>query len=449
MNTNLNKPIDFNNLNNENNFPVEVLPEPFRTLVIDLKESLNFPIDYTGIGILTAVSTAIGTSAKVKVKNKWYEYPSLYACLIGNAGTSKTHPIKMVFDPFYNHDKLELNKYNELFKAYEEFQNLNKKDKDQRPTVEKPPLVKTILTNFTPEVLNQRLNDNPRGCSVISDEIATFLEGMNNYSKSDQASTFLSIYNNQPICIDRASSPKPLFIKCPYLNIIGGLQPRILKKVFPCDKLNNGFIQRFLFAFPTSSIKEPINDNEISSELLNQYNDFLLNYIKNNPVKINEETGNIDSKIYYWSDEAKTFWHNWQSENCLLVNENQESVKGEIITKYDNHFVRLALILQIMENYNTYEIGINAVKGAAKLCTYFMNCAFKVLDIIQNVKTNADFLPTNKKEFYNELPPVFTTEIALNIGLSKGIATRTVKDFLNDQRFFERVTHGNYKKLIN
>jgi hypothetical protein len=451
METNL-KSIDLNTIeseikNDESKFPIDAFPELFRDLITELNETQNFPNDYTGTAILTAIATAIGTSAKVKVKGTWHELPALYTSLIGNAGANKTHPVKLLFEVFNEIDNDAINKYKILYNEFEEYQSISKKTKDLTPKIDRPILIKTLLTNFTPEILNQRLNDNVKGCTVLSDELSTFLEGMNNYSKSDQTSVYLSFWSNQPTSIDRVGNPIPLFIKHPYLSIIGGLQPRMLKQGFPIQKTNNGFLQRFLFAFPNTSLKHAINDNEFNTNLLNRYNEFIKNYIKENPVKINEENGQINSKVFYWSADAKAYFYKWQKENCDLVNNNQNTLKGEIISKYDNHFIRLALILQIMENQNTYEIGLNAVKGADELCKYFMNCAFKVLSVIQDLKTYTDALPKNKKDLYNELTPTFTTETAINLGANYSIADRTVKEFIKDTLLFERVKHGVYNKI--
>lgn len=453
METNLKQPIDLNTIESEkltidNNFPIHVFPTLFKGLTIDLKDTLNFPIDYTGTAILSAISTAIGTTAIVKVKATWFEYASLYSVIVGNAGANKTHPVNQMFNVHRNIDKIASIKYENDYNEYEEYSNLDKKSKLLTAKVNKPIIIKSILTNFTPEILYQRLNDNKRGCTVLSDELTTFFEGMNNYSKGDQTSVYLSMWNNQPTSIDRVGNPIPLFIKNPYLNIIGSLQPRMLKQSFPIHKMNNGFLQRFLFAFPNNTYKEPINDNELNYELLDNYNAFISNYIKENPINTNYETGEIESKVYYLSSEAKAFFYDWQKQNCDLVNINQNSVKSEIISKFDNHFIRLALILQIMENYNTYEIGLSAVKGANELCKYFMNNAFKVLAIIQDLKTYTETLPTNKRMFYNELPMTFTTETAISLGANCQISERTVKEFIKDTILFERLKHGNYKKII-
>jgi len=429
-----------------NAFPIDAFPLLFRNLATDLSKSLKFPIDYTGMAILTAVATAVGTTAKVRVKNNWFEYPSIYGCLIGNAGANKTHPINLTFGPIRELDKKRHDEFVEKFSEYIAYGKLSKADKEEATPIPLPILSKCLLTNFTPEVLNKRLAENIRGCTVVSDEMATFFEGMNQYSKGDQIGVYLSFWSNQPTTIDRIGNPIPLFITNPYLSIIGGLQPRMLNSAFPIQKLNNGFFQRFLFAFPESNLKQPINDTENDEAIYNKYKDFIQNYI--NTSSVYEVDGKIESKVLNWTPEAKTFFYTWQSENCDLVNEYQNSIKGEIASKYDNHFIRLSLLLQLMFDPKSENIEITAVKGAKELCKYYINCAFKILAIIQNPTEYLETLNQNKKDFYRTVPERFTTAEALEVGLRFEFLERRVKEFLNDTVLFKKVKHGTYEKTI-
>ena len=432
---------------NQNNFPIEVFPTIFKELIINLESALNYPLDYSATTILTAVSTAIGTSVKVKVKGNWYEYSSLYGCLIGNAGANKTHPINTLFEPLKLIDKINHDYFVEQLNKYQEYEKLTKKEKLTAKKVDEPKLIKLILTNFTPEALNKRLNENFRGCTIVSDEMATLFEGMNNYSRGDQISVYLTIWSNQSTTIDRVGEQVPLFIKIPFLSIIGGLQPRMLNSAFPIQKLNNGFFQRFLFAFPESTFKKPINDNEIDDLIINRYTEFLTTFIEKNTVV--ENNGFLNSRILNWTPEAKTFFYGWQSENCELVNEYSDGIKGEIISKYDNHFIRFSLLLQIMENPESKYIELKAVEGAKKLCNYYLICSFKVLSIIQNPAKYLETFPENKKNLYNTLKYNFTTAEAIEIGNKYGILERQTKSFLKDTILFNRIKHGFYEKKIN
>ena len=429
-----------------NPFPVEVFPKIFQDLIIDLRDTLNYPIDYTGTAILTAIATTIGTTAKVKVKNNWFEYASLYTCIIGNAGANKTHPINTIFTPIRNIDAINHTTYTTNYNESLAYQKLSKKEKQEQTEVLEPVLSKSILTNFTPEVLNKRLAENVRGCTVLSDEMTTFFEGMNNYSKGDQLGVYLSFWSNQPTTIDRIGNPIPLFIQNPYLSIIGGLQPRMLSSAFPVVKLNNGFFQRFLFAFPEATLKTPINDNNNNQLLFDNYSSFIKEYFET--FKIEKIDGNINSKILNWNAGAKAFFYDWQTDNCDKVNEYQNNIKGEIISKYDNHFVRLALLLQLMKDPYSTEIEIDAVKGAKLLCTYFMNCSFTILAIIQNPIDYLNTLTSTKKQFYSFMNDSFTTAEAIENAKAFDIHERRVKDFLNDTVLFKKVKHGFYQKTI-
>lgn len=430
-----------------NKFPVEIFHLLFQEVINECNKALNFPADYTGTAIISAVSTAIGKSAKLKVKTGWYEFAAFYLGIIGDAGANKSHPLDLAFKPFEDIDREMIKRFDQELKEYEAFQALNKKDKETQSKPDKPILKKSILHNFTSEILHQRLTDNERGCAVVSEELATFLEGMNNYSKGDQTSSYLSFWSNKPTSIDRVSKPVPLWLPQPFLNIIGSLQPRVLQKLFPAGKTDNGFLQRFLFAFPECAEKQPINDFEINETLLLKYSKWIESYRLASPIYIDPETEKPKPKLYYWSNEAKQFFYQWQKKNTETVNENADTLKGEIFSKFDIHFARLSLVLQIMNDYSTNQISLEAVQGAKKLCTYFQRNAMKVLQILENGNPSAS-LPQNKIAFYTSLPDRFTTSEANAIGEGLSFNTKAVQRFLNDDNLFNWIAQGQYSKKV-
>jgi len=435
---------------NENLFPIDVFPSQFKELITESQRAFNFPSGYTGLAILTAVSTAIGKSAKLKVKNAWYEFCSIYAILIGNPGTTKSHAMELPFKHFEGIDRVHSKECETAYLKYEKYQSLGKKEKDDIPDDQridqKPKVIKTVLHNCTSEILHQRLSDNERGCVIISDEFSTWYEGINNYSKGDQLSIYLSFWSNKSTSIDRISRPVPLFLSQPFLNIIGCSQPRILPKLFPANNLNNGFFQRILFAWPDNAEKQPINDNEINEDVLSVYGSWIDRFRLSSQIIKDEETDLSKPKIYVWSYEAKKFFYQWQKENTERINEFPESLESEVLSKFDIHFCRLSLILQIMEDYENREISLKAAHGAKKLCTYFINCSFKVLDTL-NTQSKTDGLPEDKKQLHEALPDVFTTAEGVEIAESLKIPERTFKRFLNDMNLFKRQERGKYEKL--
>lgn len=374
-----------------NEFPVEVFPSPFRELIEETKASLNYPVDYTGSAILAAVSTAIGKTAVLQVKTGWKEYAPLYLGIVGNAGAAKSHPLDMCFQQLERIDKENLKIYEMVLSDYNRYNDLPKKEKALEQEVQKPTLIKSILGNFSAEILCQRLADNKRGNCVKSEELETWLQGMNNYSKGDQASTYLSFWSCKGTSVDRVSKPIPLFVDSPYLNIIGSIQPRRIKSLFPSDKCDSGFLPRFLWAFPLNAEKEKISDREMNLETLETYNNWISNYIIHYTPAI-DSWGNPAPKVYTWSPDAKECWFNFQHTNAEKCKAAGESLWSEVLNKFDIHFVRLSLLLQIMYNPFSYTISLKACEGAVKLCKYFETCSMMILDrlhVESNTLTNA------------------------------------------------------------
>jgi hypothetical protein len=88
------------------------------------------------------------------------------------------------------------------------------------------------------------------------------------------------------------------------------------------------------------------------------------------------------------------------------------------------------------------------VQGAKELCSYYMNCAFKVLAVIQNPAEYLETLNQNKKDFYRAIAENFTTAEAVAVGDRFGFIPRRVMDFLKDTVLFKKVKHGTYEKTI-
>ena len=365
-------------------FPIDVFPPLFREVILKTNEALNFPTDYSAATILTAVATIIGKTAVLEMKNGWKEFCPLYMNLLGNPGTLKSHPLDMFFDIIKTIDSEEYQSYSPKLAAFEEYQSMTRKEKKDLEKLEEPTLIKHIMSNFTPEILAKRIKDNNRSVCVVSEELESWLLGMNNYSKSDQSSTYLSFWSVKRTDVDRISNQnRPLIIERPFLCIIGSSQPRKLKKMFPVEKSDSGFLQRFLWAFPADSKKKCINETDLGPFFLNNYNEWFRTYYEiYKPILF--DSGQPKAKIYKFSPEALKIFLEWNKENTDKVNAAGDSLLSEEYNKFDIHFLRFALIMQIMEDLTGNTISVNATLNAVKLCAYFENTMLRVLNIIEN-----------------------------------------------------------------
>ena len=118
-----------------------------------------------------------------------------------------------------------------------------------------PPKPRRIdIDDATMEVLPIILADNPRGLIMIRDELSAFILGMNQFKggKGNDRSNALKIWSGDRIVKDRVNHENNEPIRCPHpaLSIVGGLTPDMLGELADPRGRADGFIDRFLLAYP-------------------------------------------------------------------------------------------------------------------------------------------------------------------------------------------------------
>ena len=85
-------------------FPVHVFPAKMQRIILELNTTCAFPIDYTALAMLAAISVAIGNTHRVEVKRSWQESAIVYIAIVGRPGDCKSHPLTFVMRPLVNAD---------------------------------------------------------------------------------------------------------------------------------------------------------------------------------------------------------------------------------------------------------------------------------------------------------------------------------------------------------
>src|SRR5262249_12635389 len=105
----------------------------------------------------------------------------------------------------------------------------------------------------TVEAMAPVLLANPRGVSIIRDELTAWVAAMNAYraGKGADRQFFLSGWAGEPLCIDRKQQDgAPLIVPHPFFCVCGGLPPDMVGGLRDDKNLSDGFLDRLLFAFP-------------------------------------------------------------------------------------------------------------------------------------------------------------------------------------------------------
>ena len=243
-------------------FPIDSLPSPTREFVLEVARSLYCDTGSMATFTLVVLSTAVGTTRRVRIKSRWRPYPILWASVVAASGDLKSPPLECATEPVHARaNKLRLEyeaakaAYGEAAAEYAEALAAFKAGESKvRPTPpEKPLPPPKLLTNDpTVEALGAALADNPRGIALIFDELASLMGGMDKYKRgSSDESFYLQAYDGRPYQIDRKGGDKPsIYVPCCALPILGGIQPGKARELLDSGRRSSGFVQRLIFCLP-------------------------------------------------------------------------------------------------------------------------------------------------------------------------------------------------------
>ena len=101
------------------------------------------------------------------------------------------------------------------------------------------------MTNATIEAMADAMVES-RGLTMVRDELSGWVNNMSRYSKGDDRQFFLECHSGGAYAVDRISRGRQIVTDI-YLNVVGGIQPKVAKKAFQLseDGADDGFFERF------------------------------------------------------------------------------------------------------------------------------------------------------------------------------------------------------------
>jgi hypothetical protein len=373
------------------NFPVEIYPEFLQTYIKEVSITLNANIDFLGSALLWAVSMCIGNSLKLEVKRGWQESAIVWIVLVGRAGVGKTHTIKAITDVLEKISGAEVRKYAQAMERYENYLELDKKEKMKMEKVEKPKKKKFIAEDITIEALSELHEQNKNGIGILRDELVGWIKDMNKYREGSDLQKYLSIWSNGVLSSDRKTSGSAYVDKA-FISIIGGVQPNILSSVYTEENKENGFIDRLLICYPDIEVGK-YNTKQIDQSLIDHYSEFIsffYDQIKTRAVNY-DQYDNVISNVIPFSEEADIEWQRIFNEITDKENSDEENeyIKS-VLPKLKSYVCRFSLILEVLHSFVEHReiscVNVKSVLSAEKLYKYFFLMAKK--NKVNTMETN-------------------------------------------------------------
>lgn len=357
-------------------FPHGVLPEPLAKLSREMADSLNCLPDMPAVAMLAMASGAIGASRSLAVKRNYVESAALYLCIVAPPGGAKSPILKMLRGPFDARQQSLLDAFKDQIESWKK---QNEESRDPKPVCER-----VVVADATVESLGLILSENPRGMLMVRDELVSLVHGLNQYKggKGADRQFYLSTWSGDPVTVDRKSDKErhgaPLFVVHPILGIVGGVQPDVVaclrgERSRGAAPPNDGFLDRFLFAWPATPPAKGETWKSVSDASLADWSDVIDFLLR---LEMIEEDGRKRSRVLRLSRCGKAAWEKLTAEHAAETNDERfpEHLVGPWV-KLKAYAARLALIVHLLR-IACGEIANDDVDGesmtrAWKLVAYF------------------------------------------------------------------------------
>ena len=351
-------------------FPIHIFPKAITDFFEEIEKKNGFDPAYMGGAYLAIISTILGTNYKVYINDRWSLHPTIWLALVGDSGTKKTPSIKPI--------TAALKRINDI--KYSEYLVQKSIDQDEDKDIVTPPK-QILIQDTTYEALINALENNPKGVLLQIDELRSLFEESNQLSKS--LTKLLSIFNSEPISINRKTNGEYVKIDKPFMSILGGIQTNLFEDLLKGGRLDSGFAYRFLFV--QESEKKTIGTLEnIDRSIEKKFEDFLTNLID-----INKTTTEIPINIKL-SEEAKNRFTDWRTTNHnKMVNTTIDSEKG-YLSKMEAYVVKFALLIEVSDSIATkvsvQQITDYSLERGIELSNYFIGNFTNLINSTNKIK---------------------------------------------------------------
>ena len=358
-------------------FPLDVLPETFRTLCKEAAAALTCPPDFVAVTLVTAAGAMIGNGLAVVPKEGWTEGANLYTGIVGDPGSKKTPavaigvaPVEMIQRRLAAKHKQDKAEYEKQLGAWNEL------DKDERRHTPKPspppPYVHVMTTDTTVEALGPMLRDS-KGILLSMDELSGWVRSMDQYragGKGADRQHYLSMWSRRTIKVDRKGNPEPILVPLPCLSVTGGIQTDLLSSLAGGARGNDGFVDRLLLSWP-DPVPDRLTTDIVSPDAIDAVQEVFDRLYGLEPM-IDRHGDPQPLQVRLGRDAWQTF-ESWHQDHISEGNADEfPSYLQGAWAKMPGQLLRMALILHAIEGETHVEaLSESTLDAAAALICYF------------------------------------------------------------------------------
>jgi hypothetical protein len=390
-------------------FPLDVFPEQLRRVPAEIAAAMACPADYAAVPLLAMAGGVLGTTRSHEIKPGHRQRANIFAAVVGPPGVLKTPAQDQIAEPLRQIEatlraewKGRLKEHEALEHAYDavlkEWKKDRKGDPPEKP--ERPPLERLTVDDATVEALAAVLGENPRGVTLVKDELVGLVLALNQYREGGKGSDrqfYLSCWSGVDYTVDRRKGHElgPLYLSRPFLAVVGGLTPDRLP-ILRGDRPNkageqDGFLDRFLFSFPIEPQAQGENWLQINPETVAVWAEVVkkLRTLEMVPIQEGEDVRGWRPYFVRLSPDGRDAWQTFTHSHAAEVNAEgfPECLRGPW-SKLRGYCGRLALVLHYLRwacgevEGDKSDVDGESVRRAEVLIDYFKAHARRVYSLL-------------------------------------------------------------------
>lgn len=341
--------------NNIPNFKSTILPvDSLKRLITEIQGSMNVPIEYILVSLITVIATAIGLNYSLKIDSTWAIFSSLLSVIIGEP-SSKKSPSMKIFVNILNEIEEETNSL-------------------------------ITISNTTVEGVCKFMSDTKKQVLIACDELKGWLNSLGEYKgkTSSDRQFYLSAWNCERYVVIRKTSSNIIIPKT-HVSLLGSIQPKILQDMFKYLNTGDGFIERILWVIPPDY-------NEVGKYIGRGKGDMDKKAIMIFKGIIREIITSNRHKEYALNKEGDCILTDYEQE---LKQEAKNNPKySALYGKSIGLTGKLALIFQVYKdtearNYDNKVIENDILNGSIELTKYFIQQFIAINNLFCNETSKA------------------------------------------------------------
>jgi hypothetical protein len=398
-------------------FPVGRLPEPLSEYARASAEAIPCAPAMIAVPMLSVLSGAVGSAAKLRLKRTWRETPILWTAVVAPSGSVKSPAADYALRPVYKREKIAAERYEQEMAEYKDAVE-NDRDPSEKPTRDR-----YRMGDVTREAVAQVLKENPRGVLLARDELATWLGSFDRYANgSADLHAWLAFYESRQETVDRVSGEN-VTLADPAVPVTGTIQPGTLKSKLSDLHFETGFAPRLMLCMPPVESRE-WTEADVTRNVERRYED-VLDRLYSIPRGTEVE----------FTANGKEAWIEWYNTANEIVHRTPEGAVRAVASKTIGHAARIILLLHLAESARdisgenpwwSQEISADTVQRGTKVAQWLRNETLRVYDELDLVRNAVPPI----MRFLHALPSKFRTSDARQVADQKDIPERTMYDWL-------------------